>query len=142
MRKIAVFGAASEIARETAKFFAGDGAALFLVGRNEEKLKIIAADLMIRGASKADYCVADLNEEKRHECLIQEASDALSGLDTVLIAHGTLSDQKVCQTDFKMAETELKTNFLSAVSLLTIVANQFEKQKKGCIAVITSVAGD
>ena len=37
---------------------------------------------------------------------------------------------------------ELTTNGISVISLLTILANYFEAQKQGCIAVITSVAGD
>ncbi|MDQ3267568.1 MAG: SDR family NAD(P)-dependent oxidoreductase, partial [Pseudomonadota bacterium] len=33
-------------------------------------------------------------------------------------------------------------NFLSVVSLLTLLANRFEEQGHGCLAVISSVAGD
>ena len=33
-------------------------------------------------------------------------------------------------------------NFTSAVALLTPLANRFEAARRGCIAVITSVAGD
>ena len=36
----------------------------------------------------------------------------------------------------------LHTNFLSAVSLLTPLANRFEAQKAGTLVVISSVAGD
>ncbi len=36
----------------------------------------------------------------------------------------------------------LETNAISVISLLTIGANYFEQQRKGCIAVISSVAGD
>jgi short-subunit dehydrogenase len=34
------------------------------------------------------------------------------------------------------------TNCISVISLLTHLANYFEKQRSGCVAVITSVAGD
>ena len=37
---------------------------------------------------------------------------------------------------------EFQINLVSVVSLLTLLANYFEKQGKGCIAVISSVAGD
>ena len=36
----------------------------------------------------------------------------------------------------------LDVNFSSGAALLTVVANRLERQRHGCIAVITSVAGD
>ena len=38
--------------------------------------------------------------------------------------------------------TEMRTNALSYMSLLTLLGNRFEAQRAGCIAVISSVAGD
>ena len=142
MRKILVCGATSAIARETARLFARAGNRLFLVGRNEEKLRAVARDLAVRGAGKADSFAADLTDVDLHETLIRKAAQSLGGLDTVLVAHGTLSDQKSCEQDFRLAEREFRTNFLSVVSLLTSVANLFERQGGGTIAVISSVAGD
>ena len=58
------------------------------------------------------------------------------------IAHGTLGDQQKSAEDYTVAERELRTNLLSVISLLTPIANYFEEQKSGVIAVISSVAGD
>src|SRR5690606_10124772 len=66
----------------------------------------------------------------------------LGAVDTVLVAHGTLGDQKKGELDYAVAEREYQTNFLSVVSLLTPIANDFESRKSGAIAVISSVAGD
>ena len=142
MRKVLILGATSAIAQESAKIFAAKGDQLFLVGRNEAKLKIICADLRVRGQKNIGHAIADLNDTARHAALINQATQALGGLDTVLIAHGTLSDQKLCEQSYNLAEQEFKTNFLSVISLLTHLANQFERQRQGCIAVISSVAGD
>ncbi|RME50328.1 MAG: SDR family oxidoreductase [Caldilineae bacterium] len=141
-RRVLIAGATSAIAQETAKRFAAAGDALFLAGRNRERLEAIAADLRVRGAERVGIAVLDLTETEQHPALIEEAADALGGLDTVLIAHGTLSDQSACQQDFALTEREMKTNFLSVVSLLTHLANRFEAQGYGTIAVISSVAGD
>ena len=142
MRRILVVGATSAIAQETAKRFASTGDSLFLVARNGEKLEAVAQDLRVRGAAKVACAVMDINDLERHDPLIQEATEALGGLGGVLIAHGTLPDQKACEASYAVAEQELKTNFLSVVSLLTPLANQFEAQRGGFIAVISSVAGD
>jgi len=142
MRKVLIVGATSVIAQETAKKFAAQGDQLFLVARHQERLDAVAADLLVRGAAKVDTLALDLLDFDRHTEIVQGAVAALGGLDTVLIAHGTLGDQKAAQQDYKVAERELAINFLSVVSLLTPIANLFEQQKKGTIAVITSVAGD
>ncbi len=143
MRKIVIFGATSAIAQETAKRFAVDGDALFLVGRNSEHLENVAADLKVRGASQV-YChpTPDLTHHDFHGEIIKKAGESLGGIDTVLIAYGSLPDQKACEKDFLLAKKEIDTNFLSVVSLLTLLANHFEQQGHGCLAIISSVAGD
>lgn len=142
MQKVLIVGATSAIAQETAKRFAESGDQIYLAGRSPEKLEVLVADLRVRGAAKVAFMALDLNDFDRHSDLINAASEALGGLDTVLIAHGTLSDQKACEQDFQVALKEYHTNFLSAVSLLTLLANHFEAQGHGCLAVISSVAGD
>ena len=59
-----------------------------------------------------------------------------------LIAHGTLTDQETAQRSIDETLEELNINFLSVVSILTPLANYFEQQRRGNIAVISSVAGD
>ncbi|MDQ3814774.1 MAG: SDR family oxidoreductase [Armatimonadota bacterium] len=142
MRKVLIIGATSVIAQEVAKRFAAQGDQLFLVARHAERLEAVAVDLRVRGAAKVESLAVDLLEFDRHAEIINRAVEALGGLDTVLIAHGILGDQKAAAQDYQVTERELRINFLSVVSLLTPIANLFEQQKKGTIAVISSVAGD
>ncbi len=140
--KILIIGATSAIAHETAKCFAKDHAELFLVARNAEKLEANSNDLKVRGAKRTETFLLDLNNLDCHQELIQTAIETLGSLDTVLISHGTLGDQQLCQQSVTKTIEELTTNFTSVISLLTILANYFEQQRRGCIAVVTSVAGD
>ena len=140
--KILIIGATSAIAHETAKFFARDGAELFLVARNNEKLEDVSNDLKVRGAKRTDTFLLDLNDLDRHQEMIQTAIDTFGGLDMVLISHGTLGDQQLCEQSVEKTLEELTTNFTSVISLLTLLANYFEQQKRGRIAVVSSVAGD
>jgi hypothetical protein len=142
MRKILIVGATSAIATATARRFARDGDRLYLAARNPGRLAVIASDLMIRGATQVETQVMDANDMAQHEELILRAESALGGLDTVLIAHGTLPDQQACELSFDIALQEIQNNCLSVLSLLTHIANRFEAQKHGTIAVISSVAGD
>lgn len=142
MRKIAIIGATSAIAEATARIWAQRGDHLFLVARNSEKLEAIAGDLRVRGCPKVATYLMDANDYAAHVPMLDMAEQTLNGLDTVLIAHGTLSDQTACQQSVELTLQEIGTNALSVIALLTHIANRFELQKKGIIAVISSVAGD
>ena len=142
MRKVLIMGATSAIAEATARILAARGDCLYLVGRRADALAAIAADLKVRGARQVMFEPLDANDIESHEPMLARAAQAISGLDTVLVAHGTLSDQKACEASVQLTVQELMTNAISIVALLTLVAQQFERQKSGTIAVISSVAGD
>lgn len=142
MRRILIMGATSAIAEATAREFAARGDALFLVGRNADKLGAIAADLKLRGASNTATAVLDARELMSYPKLIDDATAALGGLDTALIAHGTLSDQAACEASIETMLNEFRVNGVSAMVMCAELANRFEAQGHGTIAVISSVAGD
>jgi len=142
MRKIIIAGATSAIAEATCRLFAEQGDRLYLVGRRENKLKNISADLKIRGADRVDYQVLDLSNSTEHQRLFKNAELAMEGVDMLFVAYGTLPDQKACDESLELAMQEFNTNCTSVLSLINRAANLFQKQKNGYIVVITSVAGD
>jgi hypothetical protein len=139
---VLIVGATSAIAEATARRFAQRGDALFLAARSVERLQAIADDLRVRSAATVETAAFDASDFASHAALVDQAEAALGGLDLVLIAHGTLPDQKTCEASFDQALRELQVNALSVMSLLTAVANRFEQQGRGATAVISSVAGD
>ena len=142
MQKVLIIGATSAIAQEVAKLYAKSGFQLFLVARNTEKLEQVAQDLDLRGAAAVATHACDLSDTSHHDEILRVADKALDGIDITLIAHGTLPEQKECESSIDKTLQELQINLISVVSLLTVLGNYFEKQGKGCIAVISSVAGD
>ena len=142
MRRILIMGATSAIAEATAREFAALGDAMFLVGRNTDRLGAIADDLRLRGAAQVDTYVMDARELAGCPQLVDEATRRLGGLDTALIAHGTLTDQPAAQASVELMLEEFRINALSHMALCTELGNRFEAQGRGCIAVISSVAGD
>ena len=141
-KKILVLGATSGIAEATCRVWARQGASLFLVGRNSAKLEVVAADLRVRGAAEVYTAVVDLDDTARHPELLAHAVNTLTGLDVAYLAHGVLGDQAAAEQDFHVAEQILHTNLISAVSLLTWLANFCTQRRSGVLAVISSVAGD
>lgn len=141
-RRVLVVGATSAIATETARIYATGGARLFLAARDPDRLAAVAADLRVRGATSVETALLDVTDHRRCEDVIEQAWAALGGLDVALVAHGVLPDQPRCQASAAEALRSLDVNLLSAVALLTPLANRFEAARAGCIAVISSVAGD
>ncbi|NTU53044.1 MAG: SDR family oxidoreductase [Chlorobiaceae bacterium] len=142
MQNILIIGATSAIAEATARLYAADGANLYLMARNEDRLKIIAADLKIRGAASVATAGFEANDLDSHQNLIERAHKSLGSFDIVLIAHGTLGIQKVAESDIEETIRELQTNAMSTIALMTRLANMMEKQRQGTLAIISSVAGD
>ncbi len=142
MATILIIGATSTIAHATARHFAAEGARFFLVGRSASKLDAVRDDLRVCGATDAETYALDLTDLDKHPAMLDAATAALGTLDMVLIAHGSLSDQAACEASVARTMEEWATNCTSVIALLTPLANQFERQRHGTIAVISSVAGD
>jgi len=141
MRRILITGATSAIAQEAARYFAADGDAFFLVGRDSGKLAAVADDLRARGAKEVKTEVVDLLDLARCSQLIEEAVEKLGGLDALLVAQGTLPDQAACEADPRRTLREFSLNAMGPITLLLKAAARFENQRSGCLAVITSIAG-
>jgi len=140
MQKILIIGATSAIAESVARLYAARGAALYLVGRSAARLDTIAADLRVRGAQRAEYGVLDVNDVAAHGALLDTAWSTLGGIDTVLIAHGTLPDQAACDASVDLSLREFATNGTSTIALAAALAQRL--QSGATLAVISSVAGD
>jgi len=137
MRRVLVLGATSAIAQQVARLYADRGAELFLVARNEERLGAVADDLRVRGAS-VETAIADLDDPARHDELLARAAP----LELVFLAHGVLGDARDTGGTAEAADAVLRTDLLGPVSLLTRAAQRLEAQGSGCIAALSSVAGD
>lgn len=142
MKRVLIIGATSAIATACARLWAAQGSEFFLVARNHEKLEQTAADLKGRGGVRITQYVMDATDTAAHAAMLEQCMSALGQIDIALIAHGTLPDQKACEHDVGVALQELANNSTSVIALLTLLANQFETQRCGSLAVISSVAGD
>jgi decaprenylphospho-beta-D-erythro-pentofuranosid-2-ulose 2-reductase len=141
-QRILLIGATSAIAQGAARTWAGRGDTLVLCGRHEDRLKLVAADLEVRGARQVEVLPADFDDTEALEQVFDRAAEAVGEIDVVLVAHGFLGDQQEAEHSYEETEKVLRVNFLSVVALLTPVANAFEARGAGTICVISSVAGD
>lgn len=139
MKRILILGATSSVAAEVAAIYARDGAQLYLIARNPEKLAALTKRL---GPAVVGYEHFDFNDTARNAPAIQRAFSQLGVVDITLVAQGVLGDQERSEQDFDEAAHTINTNYTNVVSQLIVLANLLQKQGCGRLAVIASVAGD
>jgi len=81
----------------------------------------------------------DANDFDSHPLIYNKLEPKPSGVITVL---GYLGEQKVSELSFKETQTVINANYLGNISILNIVANDFEKRGNGFIVGVSSVAAD
>jgi decaprenylphospho-beta-D-erythro-pentofuranosid-2-ulose 2-reductase len=140
--KVLIIGATSGIAAALARRFADRGAELALAGRDVQRLESVAADARVRGAKGTHVLPFEAGALDQHDSFLNRAWQALGQVDAVVIAYGTLSDQKKCSSDRAELLRELQINGVSVMALAESCANRFEAQRRGALVVISSVAGD
>ena len=141
-KKIFIIGATSEIAKSCADIWLSRGDEVFLAGRDQNKLNLLNQKLSKHTSAKVFTYTVDLNFFEKHSEMIALAYRQINGFDVAFIAHGMLPNQKDCENDVTKTMLAIKTNALSTISILTLLANYFEHKKKGNIVFLSSVAAD
>lgn len=139
MKHVLILGATSDLATALAAEYASHQYTVTLAARDEERLAIICGDLAIRYNVPVHAAKFDALDFKGHDSFFQSLKEKP---DVVICVFGLLGDQLAAQNDWSQAALILDSNFTGAVSILNVVANEFEKNKKGTIIGISSVAGE
>lgn len=135
-----ILGANSDVAQAVARKFAREErATLSLASRDVELLEKSAEDLRIRYETTARVLPFDATDYGSHAAFYERLDPKPDG---VVIAFGLLGDQARVQCDFEEARKVIETNFLGAVSVLEVVAADFERRGHGFIIGLSSVAGE
>ena len=142
-RRVVVLGAASAIAEAACRLLAQSGAHIALIGRDEARLKIIAADLKLRGAEATFTLARDLAATDDPAATLELCAREIGAIDTVLIFYGVLGDQSRAEVELSEARRLLNVNFTSpALWALAAVPHVENAGARGVILTATSVAGD
>ena len=139
MESVLILGAKSDIARAVAHCFARAGYDIILAARSSAELEDDARDLRIRYSIKVEVTEFDALDYNSHPAFYVRLDPKPAG---VVCAVGYLGDQKLAEQDFVEAKKLIDTNFAGCVSILNLIANDFEMKKKGFIIGISSVSGE
>jgi len=140
--RFVIVGATSTIARAVCERLATEGVSLYLAARDTEEVERIGRDLRVRAGAEVAWGLFEATDDERHSRVLDDAEEALGGVDGVLVAVGTLGEADRAKADPEHARHVIGVNFTWLVPLLTDAANRLEQQGHGVIAAISSVAGD
>jgi decaprenylphospho-beta-D-erythro-pentofuranosid-2-ulose 2-reductase len=143
MPRIVIVGATSLIAEHCARqWLARSPVDLVLLGRDAAKLERIAADLRVRSPSSQLQCLTSDFLDAGVIAAVMTEVFAKAPADIVLIAHGALPHQAICQSDLLATEQSLKLNAISPALFAEACAGHMQEAGRGTLAIIGSVAGD
>lgn len=136
---ILILGATSDMAVAIARQLAIEGYSITLAARSMERLTAMEGDLRVRSKAMVSSVFFDALDFESH----QRFYDGLAEKpDIVICVFGMLGDQGEAQRSWEQARKIIDTNYTGAVSILNVVANDFERRKSGVIVGISSVAGE
>jgi decaprenylphospho-beta-D-erythro-pentofuranosid-2-ulose 2-reductase len=136
---IVVVGATSAVAQAAIRTWAAAAHSLVLFGRNATELGRIAQDARVRGAVEVMVHAGDITSVGYIQSAVAALPDAVA---IALVAHGSNTDSDRADRDAMYLHDEINVNFTSAALWAQLLANTMVPQKAGCVAVISSVAGD
>jgi len=137
---ILILGANSDVGQEVAKIFAQhEHANIYMGSRDLDLLEKSCMDIKIRYKVEAEYLPFDATVYESHRSFYENLDPKPDG---IVLAFGYLGDQQLAQQDFQEARKIIETNFLGAVSILEIIADDFARRNHGFIIALTSVAGE
>ena len=148
-RNYLVVGATSGIAKALMRKLADDAnrkrqmIGMILAGRDLDELERLAADLKTRSGVAVAARAFDAENLAAIPAFFADCLTALpGGLHDLVLCHGWLPDVGQSQHDPAIMRRLIDVNYTSAVIVLELAADYFERQKSGAITGISSVAGD
>jgi decaprenylphospho-beta-D-erythro-pentofuranosid-2-ulose 2-reductase len=142
--KVVLLGATKGMGRALARLMAERSDALFLLGRDRDDLARSAADLQIRGAhGTVGIASCDLLDPMTFAPALDAATQALGGLDTVVVTAGLFATQEALERDAALRERLLTVDFTNTIQFCELARERLLASGGAArLCVFSSVAGD
>lgn len=138
MNKVLLIGAGSDITRPLISELDCRNFVL-TTHRSPDNFDPLRKDAGIRDwADHIEIVKLDARDADSHQQILESV---LEGVDCVICLAGYLGDQDESRHNWTKAADSIDINYKGVVSILLICANHMEKQGKGTIVGVTSVAG-
>ncbi|HEY1359851.1 MAG TPA: SDR family oxidoreductase [Thermoleophilaceae bacterium] len=130
-----VTGASSGVGRAIAARLAADGAAVCLVGRDEQRLREAAAE-----AEGSLTCRADLTEDRGVEAVAETAQRELPGVDVLVHAAAIIETGPLESASLADFDAQYQANVRAPYALTQALLDRL-REREGQIVFINSTAG-
>jgi len=134
-RKIIITGGASGIGRATARLFRREGAAVAILDRSDNAAKAVADEI----GAVAIAC--DVSDPASVSAAVNQAAEAMGGLDGVINAAGVLAETGIADTTAEVFSRTLAVNLTGTFLVIQAAAPLIQKAGKGTIVNIASGVG-
>jgi len=133
--------------RSLSRLFAENGHDVFLLGIGEEELQSSATDVQERAGGvqspvRVGYAVCDLERPETFAPALDAATQALGGIDTVIVTAGLFGTQDRLEQDLEFTRRLLTVNFAHTVLFCEHARTRLLAQGGGTLCAFSSVAGD
>jgi len=136
MKKALITGATGGIGLEICKFLGNDHE-IYILGRNEEKLKNLSDELSFI----KDYFICDISNTKSLTDFFEKISMKNLQIDVLINNAGITDDSLFLRMDLEKWNKVINTNLNSNFMISNFFSKQMIKKKWGRIVNITSVVG-
>lgn len=138
-KPVLILGARSDIGLAIAHLFAARGHSIQLALRNAAAHDPIRSDLEIRHSVGVTLHEFDALQTDTHEGVVNNLPELPHIAISVV---GLLGDQGESEIHIDKAVRVMRTNFEGPCSILSVLANRFEKRQSGTLVGVSSVAGE
>lgn len=142
--KAIILGGTAGMGRAVARRLVQRGDEVFLMGRDADDLARSAADLAVRGSTKApiQYAVCDLEKPEGFEAAFDAAGKALGDFDTVVVTAAMFATQEALEADVELMRRLVTVNYANTVVFCEHARKRLLARGGGRLTVFSSVAGD
>lgn len=139
MPAVLILGAGSDMAQAIARTFAKNNYSVQLAARNSARLSDLKTDMQLRHNITCTLHEFDALQFGTHKAFFEQLSPKP---DVTVCVFGVMDEEDLAFNNWDIAERMINSNFTGAVSILNVAAAHYQSVKSGCIAGISSVAGE
>jgi len=139
-KRTVVTGGSRGIGRSIALAYAKEGADIFLVATNEEKLKSVKSEVEALGAS-ADYTICDLADDTQVSAMFDKALKWRDGIDVWVNNAGIYNGKPFTRYSYEDIDRVMKVNVYSVFRAMQLALDHMGARGSGKIVNIASTAG-